>query len=124
MKPTLIIIDDMQSIRLGMRQALQNDFEIVAEGSDGQEAIELCRQHAPQLMVIDVVMPKMSGIEATRQILENRLIPHPKIIVVSGLKDDSVVLQALEAGVCDYLFKPVDTDRLRKVLWGFARNVA
>lgn len=123
MKPTLIIADDVKMLRDGLRRILTADFEIVAEAADGVEVLEVYKKFRPQLIVMDVVMPRMSGIEAARLILSGPG-PHPKIVMVSGLKEEMVVLQALEAGASDYLFKPVDPDKLRAVLQGFARSAA
>jgi len=124
MKPTLIIADDVDVIRRELHRGLHGEFDIVAEATDGQEAFDLARQHKPQLIVMDVVMPRMSGIEATRLLLLDRSPSQPKIVILSGLRDESVVMQAIEAGASDYLFKPVDMEKLRKVLWGFLRSVA
>jgi len=119
MKPTLIIVDDVAEIRAELRVLLQENFEIVAEAKDGAHAIEACYRHAPQLVLMDVVMPRMSGLEATYQILTGPE-PHPKIVMLSGLKDESVVLKALEAGASDYLFKPADPKQVTQVLLRFA----
>jgi len=124
MKPTLIIVDDIPVIRVAIRKKLQDHFEILAECEDGLSAVEACRHHRPQLVVMDVVMPKMSGIEATRKILADKSGTVPKIVMVSGLKDETVVLQALEAGAGDYLFKPVNFEQLLQVLNGFLKSVA
>lgn len=97
---------------------LQEDFEILEECGSGAEAVAAFRRHAPQLMVMDVVMPGMSGIEAARQIM-NSPGPHPKILMLSGITDDNVVLQAMEAGVSDYLFKPPREKKLKEVLRDF-----
>lgn len=123
MKPTLIIVDDVKLLREELRHQLSKEFEIVAEAANGTEALEAYRAFRPQLLVMDVVMPKMSGIEATRLIMSGPS-PYPKIVIVSGMKEESIVLQALEAGACDYLFKPVDLEKLRQVLWGFAKTAA
>ncbi len=123
MKPTLIIADDLATTRAELRRMLEEDFTIVAETADGLETVQACRSHAPELLVIDIAMPRMSGIEAILQIMELRE-PRPAIVVVSGIREDAIVMQALEAGACDYLVKPVDGDALRQALLGFVKRAA
>lgn len=117
MTPKVLIVDDVKKFRDEIRLALEAEFEIVAEAADGLAAVEAYRKHRPDLVVMDIVMPKLSGIEATRILMEEP--DPPKIVIVSGLKDDHIVLQALQAGAIDYLFKPVDAQKLCAVLWSF-----
>jgi len=123
MKPTLILVDDMQVVRDKLRKTLENDFDIVGEAASGSEAIEACRQSVPQVVLMDLVMPGMSGIEAMRAILES-VQPAPRVVIMSGLQTESVVMQAFDAGACDYLLKPIDPHVLREVLLSFARLAA
>lgn len=123
MKPTLIIIDDVKTVRDKLRKHLENDFEIVGEAANGQEAIAIVAQATPQLVLMDLVMPGMSGLEAMQAILET-VQPAPKIIIMSGLQNESVVMQALAAGACDYLPKPLNPRVLTEVLLSFARAEA
>jgi two-component system chemotaxis response regulator CheY len=123
MKPTLIIVDDLKSVRDKLRKVLENDFEIIGEAKNGAEAIEVVSRGVPQLVLMDLVMPGMSGIESMRKILET-VRPSPRVVMMSGLKSDSVVMQAFEAGACDFLLKPLDPQVLREVLSAFAREAA
>ncbi|MBI4404461.1 MAG: response regulator [Deltaproteobacteria bacterium] len=117
MKPTLIIVDDVEAIRGQLHNLLQEDFEILAEADDGRSAVECYFKFRPQLVLMDVFMPGMSGIEATRLIMKGAGQSPPSIVMLSGLQDEKWVLQALEAGATEYLFKPVEEEKLIKVLW-------
>ena len=124
MKARLVIVDDVQALREEWRVILEEEFEIVGEAADGLQAVEVCCRACPDVIVMDLVMPRLSGIEATRQIIERCREKVPKIVIVSGLKNENIVMQAFEAGACDYLFKPVEPEKLRKVLRSFSRNAA
>ena len=115
MKTTILIVDDISSLRTELRVLLEPHFEVVGEAQDGAQAVELAKQFKPKIVLMDVVMPKMSGIEATKEILSKVEGP-PKVVMLSGLTDQIVVAQALSAGAEDYLFKPVDAKRLVEVL--------
>lgn len=122
MKPTLIIVDDLKEIRAELRAILEEEYSILEEVGDAISAVEAFRRHAPDLMVMDIVMPGMSGIDAVRSIRASPG-PHPKIVMLSGLTDEKIVREALEAGASDYLFKPVVDKKLREVLRDFCAPV-
>ena len=113
-KPTLLIVEDVKRLREELCNLLQDEFNVVAEASDGQQAVELYRKHEPQAVVMDIVMPRLSGIEATTQIVAE--YSNAKIVVLSGLRDENTVLASLHAGAIDYLFKPVEMDKLKALL--------
>ncbi len=116
MKPTLIIVDDDLKTREQLYSILVDDFEILALATNGQEAVQAVRTHRPRLVVMDVVMPVLSGIDATKAILAESAEP-PIVVMVSGMTDESIVLKALKAGAKEYLFKPIKEKKLKKVLW-------
>lgn len=120
MKPTLIIVDDLKATRDRLHRVLQEDFEIVEEVSNGKDAVEAARHHHPRLILMDVVMPGMSGIDAAKNILTGSP-PHPVVVMLSGVREERVVMEALGAGVADYLFKPVDETQLPEILVGILR---
>jgi two-component system chemotaxis response regulator CheY len=122
MKPTLIIADDSPEFRAELRRILSPQFDIVAEAADGLETIELCKHYLPALLVMDIAMPRMSGIDAIHSVL--KMDTAPAIVVVSGIREEGVVFQALEAGALDYLFKPVDAEALRRALGSFVKKAA
>jgi len=92
-------------VRDGLRALLngQQGLEIVAEASDGRECVELAEQHAPNVVMMDIAMPKMNGIEATRRILAAN--PSAGVVILSMHQDESYVLQSLKAGAKGYLLK-------------------
>ena len=123
MKPTLLIVDDCAAARATLRALVENDFRVVGEARDGADALAQCRELSPDIVLMDAAMPRMSGIDATRLILES-VTPRPCIVMVSGLPDESVALQAFEAGASDYLVKPVEGNALREVLHRLLKRAA
>ena len=101
----ILLVDDHDLFRAGMGSILrsQDDMVVVGEYSDGEQAIEAVRAEAPDLVLMDVHMPGMGGIEATRKIL--RIAPQTKIIAVTVLSDDPFPNQLLDAGARGYISK-------------------
>jgi YesN/AraC family two-component response regulator len=119
MKPTIVIVDDIKVIRSRLIEQLHEEFEVLGEAASALEAIEMCQRLKPQLVLMDLVMPQMSGIDATREILAT-VDPAPKVIVLSGVSEETFAAQALDAGAAEYLIKPVDVEKLKSVLRTFA----
>ncbi len=101
----ILLADDHSVMRTGLRLVLerQSDFEVVAEASDGREAVTLAQQHTPDVVVMDVTMPNLNGIEAARQI--NNALPETAIVMLSMHSDESYVLRALKSGARGYMLK-------------------
>lgn len=101
----ILIVDDHQIIREGLHTLIdrQPDMEVVAEASDGREAINFVRQHEPQVVVMDISMADMNGIEATREI--RTLFPEVKVIGLSMHTNKRFVAEMLKAGATGYLLK-------------------
>lgn len=101
----ILLADDHAVVRDGLRALLdrQPDFVIVAEACDGRECIELAEKHSPDVVMMDVAMPQMNGIEAARRILAAN--PSIAIVILSMHQDESYVLQSLKAGAKGYLLK-------------------
>jgi response regulator NasT len=100
----ILVAEDETIIRLDLRDLLERaGFEVCAEARDGHEAIELARSELPDLAIMDVKMPRVDGIEAARQILEERPIP---IVMLTAYGQEELVSRAVEAGVFGYLVKP------------------
>lgn len=105
MKLKLVIVDDAPFIREILKHIFQGtEIDVIAEARDGQEAIEIVTQSKPDAVMMDIVMPIKSGIEATQEIL--KVLPETKIIACSTVDQNTMVMRALEAGCCDYLTKP------------------
>jgi len=108
----IILADDHVVVRQGTRQLLEreHDIEVVGEAGDGEEAVRLASQLKPDMIIMDIAMPKLSGIEATRQIKE--LLPSAKVLVLTGYDDDEYIFSLLEIGAAGYLLKDVSGDEL------------
>jgi AmiR/NasT family two-component response regulator len=100
----ILVAEDETIIRLDLKDLLERaGFEVVAEARDGEEAVELAREHRPDLALMDVKMPRLDGIEAARRILHERPIP---IVMLTAYGQEELVTRAAEAGVFGYLVKP------------------
>ena len=100
----ILIAEDETIIRLDLRDLLERaGFDVCAEAKDGEEAIELARSERPDLAILDVKMPRLDGIEAARQMLDERPLP---IVMLTAYGQDELVARAVEAGVFGYLVKP------------------
>jgi two-component system, NarL family, response regulator LiaR len=104
-KLTVLIADDHPLVREALLRSLedQEDMQVVAEASDGDEAVELVSKLKPNIVVMDVVMPRLNGIEATRKIKE--IAPDTAILILTAYDDDEYVLGLLDAGAAGYLLK-------------------
>src|SRR5919109_4335008 len=101
----ILVAEDETIIRLDLRDLLERSgFEVCAEARDGEEAVALARSARPDVAIMDVKMPKLDGIEAARQILDERPIP---IVMLTAYGQDEVVSRAVEAGVFGHLVKPL-----------------
>jgi len=102
---TILLVDDHQMVREGFRALLeaQKDFRIVGEASDGLEAVRLADQLRPRVVVLDLMMPKLRGVEALRQITHR--LPDTKVVVLSMHSNEAYVLEALRNGASAYVLK-------------------
>lgn len=107
----LVIVDDAPFIREVLKHVFSaTDVTVVAEAADGVEALEVVRQHKPDVVLMDIVMPRKSGIEATVEIL--KLLPSVRVIACSTVDQNTMVMRALEAGCCNYITKPFKADEV------------
>jgi DNA-binding NarL/FixJ family response regulator len=108
----LLIVDDQALVRAGFRMILeaQPDLEVIAEAGTGREALELARVHRPDLVLMDIRMPELDGIEATRLLLAEQ--PDARVLILTTFDLDEHVYDALRAGASGFLLKDVGRDEL------------
>ncbi len=107
----VIIADDLKFIKLVLRQLVEKaGFRVVGEASNGEEAVELYQDKRPDVVLMDITMPKMDGLTALKKILE--LDPEAKIIMCSALGQQSLIVQALQLGAKDFIVKPFREERV------------
>jgi NarL family two-component system response regulator LiaR len=108
----IVVADDHPPYRQAIRQTLESqaDLEVVAEASDGRQALELCRVLAPDLVLMDLVMPVMDGVGATRLI--KREYPNPRVLVLTALNESSSLSECIKAGAEGYILKDAPAERL------------
>jgi NarL family two-component system response regulator LiaR len=112
----VLIADDHAVVRQGLRTflELQDDIEVVADACDGEEAVAAARDDRPDVVLMDLVMPGVDGIEATRRILRER--PGTRVIALTSFLDDDKVLPAVRAGAAGYLLKDVEPGELVRAI--------
>ncbi len=112
---SVLLVDDHALLRKGLRRLLEDEPEVsvVGEASNGLEAVQLVRQLRPRVVVMDLAMPLMDGVEATRHILE--FAPETAVLMLSMDSEDSSVRKAFAAGVREYMVKSADLDIGRMV---------
>jgi two-component system chemotaxis response regulator CheY len=112
---TVLIVDDIAYVRKTMKQILSSHgFRVVGEACNGEEAIRLYDETQPDFVTMDLVMPVMNGIEATKGILKNH--PDATILILSSMMQENLVTDAILAGAKDYILKPFQTDDVLKVI--------
>ncbi|WP_034746357.1 response regulator [Halalkalibacter wakoensis] len=111
-KIKIVIIDDHQLFREGVKRilAMEPEFDIVADGQDGSQALELVRIFRPDVILMDINMPQVNGVEATKQLIE--FYPDAKVLILSIHDDESYVTHVLKTGASGYLLKEMDAAAL------------
>jgi DNA-binding NarL/FixJ family response regulator len=122
MKTRLMIVDDHEVVRMGLRAALdvEQDFTVVAEAANGRDAIEKARAHQPDIVLMDVRMEGIDGIEACREIRDE--LPDTKVLMLTSFAEEDTVVAALLAGAAGYVLKNVARARLLEALRSVARG--
>ncbi len=121
---TVLIVDDHAVVRQGVRAFLetQPDLEVVGEAASGEEAVHLAAAYAPDVVLMDLVMPGTDGVEATRRLKE--VSPRSQIIVLTSYHDDEHIFPAIRAGALSYLLKDVGPEELAAAVRRAARGEA
>ena len=114
-KIKVIITDDSDFVRDGMRIILDvdEDFEVIGCARNGREAIEIAKESTPDILLMDIQMPEMDGIEATKYIVENNL---GKVLILTTFDDDELVQNALKNGAKGYLIKNHTPEHLKQMI--------
>jgi DNA-binding NarL/FixJ family response regulator len=112
----ILIVDDHHVVRRGLVFFLktQGNIEIVGEAKNGKEALELAEELKPDLVLMDLIMPVMDGIEATRKLKETH--PNIKVMILTSFSDQNHVIPAIEAGASGYQLKDIEPDELVKAI--------
>ena len=119
---TILLVDDQPLFREGLRTLLlvQPDFEVVGEAGNGEEAINLCRKVRPSVVLMDLQMPVLDGVAATRQLHQE--LPECRVIVLTTFDDDELVFDGLRAGALGYLLKDAPSEKLSEAIRVAARG--
>ena len=120
----IMIVDDQAAVRRGVHAYLDTlpDFAVVAEAESGEDAIRLALEHIPDVALVDLVMPGMDGVEATRRL--RAVSPSTQIVVLTCHYQDRHIFPALQAGAISYLLKDIKMDDLANALRRAARGIA
>ena len=119
--PTVLLVEDYPETRTLLRSWLEKRGCRLVEAVDGQEAIDLAPLAHPDLILMDLRLPKLNGIAVTRRIRQNPLLKNVPIVVLSGLDPEMFREAALGVGCVDFLSKPIDLEKLEELLislWG------
>ena len=121
---TVMIVDDHEMVRQGAAGYLeaQPDITVVAEAESGEQAIRLVREHIPDVVLMDLVMPGMDGVEATRRVKD--ISPRTQIIILTSYHQDEHIFPALQAGAISYLLKDVKAGELVEAIHRAAQGEA
>jgi DNA-binding NarL/FixJ family response regulator len=112
----ILLADDHALFRAGVRSLMQtfDDIEIVAEASNGREALELCKTHQVDLALMDIIMPELNGLDATARL--GAISPHTRTIILSMNANEEYVLQSLRCGAAGYLLKNISPSELQQAI--------
>ncbi|WP_309128214.1 response regulator transcription factor [Microbacterium sp.] len=112
---SVVLVDDQDLVRTGLRTLLSRDqsIRVVAEATDGRRGVEAVRRHRPDVVLMDLRMPVMDGIEATRMIRADDRLAETSVVVLTTFDDDQDIVEAIRAGAVGYLLKNTPRDELR-----------
>ncbi|MCY1080339.1 response regulator [Archangium lansingense] len=120
----ILLADDHAVVRMGVRALLQTqpDFEVVGEAESGDAAVALAARHTPDVVLLDLLMPGLSGVEATKRL--KQVSPRSQVLILTSFHDDEHVLPSLRAGALSYLLKSASPDELLQAIRKAARGEA
>ena len=122
MRMNIVLVDDHEIVRLGLKSLLSRypNFHVVAEACNAKEAVERVLEHKPDVVIMDIRMPGRSGIEATREIMQQR--PETKIIMLTSYVEDEMLFEAISAGAVGYVLKQIGSGDLVRALEAVGRG--
>ena len=114
----VVLADDQTLVRAGIVELLSHagDIEVVAEAADGDAAIRACRRHRPDVVLMDIRMPEMDGLEATRRIVSDPALDSVKVLVLTTFEIDEYVFEAIRSGASGFLLKNTEPEELRRAV--------
>ena len=114
----ILLADDQALIRSGIRSLLEaeDDIEVVAEATDGQQAVALAAEHRPDIALMDIQMPVLDGLEATRQIVADERLDSVRVVILTNFGLDEYIFRALRAGAAGFLMKDTQPAELLQAL--------
>lgn len=120
----VLLVDDQKLVRQGIQMLLdmESDIDVVASAADGLEAIALAREHQPDVVLMDVRMPEMDGVTATREL--TRRFPEMAVIILTTFDDDEYIFEGLRAGARGYLLKDISSEEMAEAVRTVARGDA
>jgi len=123
-KITVLLVDDHAVVRQGVRTFLetQADLSVVGEAGSGQEAVELATQHVPDVVLMDLIMPEMDGVEASRRV--KQVSPRSQVVVLTSYHEDEHIFPALKAGALSYVLKDLSAEELAEAVRKAAKGEA
>lgn len=111
MSKRILIVDDASFMRMMIKDILtKNGFEVVGEGENGLKAVEKYKELKPDLVIMDITMPEMDGIQAVKEI--KKIDSDAKIVMCSAMGQQAMVIEAIQAGAKDFIVKPFQADRV------------
>ena len=113
----VLVVDDAMFMRSMIKDILTNaggKYEVIGEANNGREAVARFRELQPDLVTMDIVMPQMDGIEATREIL--KVNPSASVVICSSMGQEALVVESISAGAKDFIVKPFTAERVLQVL--------
>ena len=123
-KQKLLIVDDHEVVRLGLKSLLEHhmQFEVIGEASTAKGAIEMVSRHHPDIVLMDIRLPGVSGSEATEEIVKN--YPECKVVMLTSYAEDEILFSAIRAGASGYVLKQIGGDDLIRALEAVSRGEA
>ena len=120
----ILLVDDHEVVRLGIKALLSNypEFEVVTEAGNADEAISKAQEYEPDVIIMDIRLPGKSGIDATREIMEE--LPDTKVIMLTSFAEDELLFDAINAGAYGYILKQIGSDDLINALSAIGRGEA